>query len=566
MDDGGFGDRRRRARPAAGGRSGAGSGCGPGRRCSACAQQRARRPRPARADGHRRPRLARRARRRPGATRPATTARAPKLETIEIHGEADRPGRTRRSEPATARHRRDRADARRSEAGRPIRAGYRDLSLIAISAVDRADRPRRRPRRDALDAREVRRPARADGSAAARASAEAAPDRRPGQGARRSGRAGRVRLDADDGAARARSGWAGDADHRRRAARDPSVGLRGLPAGRAGHVDPLPARLDRDGDAAVARRRRGRRRARHAHAARARAGRDAAPRHAARSCATAPSTTPPGSWSSSCPTRRSGCARRPRELLVDGRPTRPQEFGDTGWPIVETAVLGEPTFADSYQSLCATAGAAAPRWVAMSPVDPGSDTNQDLVPDRDAGQPGRPRAGHGRRPRHVLLPGHAAGAVQGRAAREAGHRGRAGRSGHQRGAGRHAASCASRWPCRPISCGCRKYLRYRLALAVLPSLAWARSAFRGPDRPSRPGQLVGGRGGPDPLARARRGTRRPSGRAARPRKRRSPPRAGTAVATATAAARGDARRRPRRRRVGNVDRGRGRGSRRGRRQ
>jgi hypothetical protein len=66
-----------------------------------------------------------------------------------------------------------------------------------------------------------------------------------------------------------------------------------------------------------------------------------------------------------------GVRQKASDLLVDGRPTRPDRFGEAGWPVVETAVLGEPKFAASYQSLCATAGAAAPRWVAMSPEDPG---------------------------------------------------------------------------------------------------------------------------------------------------------------------------------------------------
>ena len=37
-----------------------------------------------------------------------------------------------------------------------------------------------------------------------------------------------------------------------------------------------------------------------------------------------------------------GVRQKASDLLVDGRPVRPEAFGDTGWPIVETAVLGEP--------------------------------------------------------------------------------------------------------------------------------------------------------------------------------------------------------------------------------
>ncbi len=62
--------------------------------------------------------------------------------------------------------------------------------------------------------------------------------------------------------------------------------------------------------------------------------------------------------------------RRAGELLVDGRPTRPQELGDA-WETVEAAVLTEPSFAESYRALVAAAGPGAPRWLAMAPADPG---------------------------------------------------------------------------------------------------------------------------------------------------------------------------------------------------
>ena len=41
-----------------------------------------------------------------------------------------------------------------------------------------------------------------------------------------------------------------------------------------------------------------------------------------------------------------GVRQKASDLLVDGRPTRPDAFGDSGWPVVETAVLGEAKFAD----------------------------------------------------------------------------------------------------------------------------------------------------------------------------------------------------------------------------
>ena len=171
-----------------------------------------------------------------------------------------------------------------------------------------------------------------------------------------------------------------------------------------------------------------------------------------------------------------GLRQKAGELLVDGRPTPPQEFGDAGWPIVETAVLGEPTFADSYKSLCATAGAAAPRWVAMSPQDPGSDTEKiwfliampgnlvalELV---TAGAHATyffrvmPRARYGGEPPEKL------GIAAEQAVRDISE-----------------ALVDMRFLREPMALPADQlrlpqYLRYRLALAVLPSLAWARGRF-----------------------------------------------------------------------------------------
>ncbi|MGD0861727.1 MAG: hypothetical protein ABSA21_03075 [Candidatus Limnocylindrales bacterium] len=171
-----------------------------------------------------------------------------------------------------------------------------------------------------------------------------------------------------------------------------------------------------------------------------------------------------------------GLRQKADELLVDGRPTRPQEFGDSGWPLVETAVLGEPTFADSYQSLCATAGDAAPRWAAMSPQDPGGQEPKiwfliampgnlvalELV---TAGAHATyfyrvmPRAQYGGEPPEKL----------GIAAEQA-----------VRDISEALVDC--RFLREPMALPADqlrlpKYLRYRLALAVLPSLAWARARF-----------------------------------------------------------------------------------------
>jgi hypothetical protein len=171
-----------------------------------------------------------------------------------------------------------------------------------------------------------------------------------------------------------------------------------------------------------------------------------------------------------------GIRQKASELLVDGRPTRPEAFGDTGWPIVETAVLGEPTFAESYESLCSTAGPAAPRWVAMSPEDPGSEKNKIWF--------------------LVAMPGNLVALELVTAGAHATYFFRAMPRAQYKGEAPDKLGIAAEQAVRDISealVDCRflrepmalpaaqlalpKYLRYRLALAVLPSLAWARGRF-----------------------------------------------------------------------------------------
>ena len=171
-----------------------------------------------------------------------------------------------------------------------------------------------------------------------------------------------------------------------------------------------------------------------------------------------------------------GVRQTASDMLVDGRPVRPEAFGETGWPIIETAVLGDPTFAQSYQSLCATAGPAAPRWVAMSPVDPG-----------------------GAEPKIwflIALPGNLVALELVTAGAHATYFYRVMPRAQYRGEPPEKLGVAAEKAVRDISealVDCRflrepmalpadqlrlpKYLRYRLALAVLPSLAWARSRF-----------------------------------------------------------------------------------------
>ncbi|MGD0123121.1 MAG: hypothetical protein ABSC46_11240 [Candidatus Limnocylindrales bacterium] len=171
-----------------------------------------------------------------------------------------------------------------------------------------------------------------------------------------------------------------------------------------------------------------------------------------------------------------GVRQKASDLLVDGRPVRPEAFGDAGWRIVETAVLGEPTFAESYQSLCSTAGPAAPRWVAMSPEDPGSQKNKIWF--------------------LVAMPGNLVALELVTAGAHATYFYRVMPRAQYKGEPPEKLGTAAEKAVQDISealVDCRflrepmalpadqlrlpRYLRYRLALAVLPSLAWARSRF-----------------------------------------------------------------------------------------
>jgi hypothetical protein len=171
-----------------------------------------------------------------------------------------------------------------------------------------------------------------------------------------------------------------------------------------------------------------------------------------------------------------GVRQKASDLLVDGRPTRPEAFGDAGWPVIETAILGEPKFADSYKSLCSTAGSAAPRWAAMSPVDPG-----------------------GKEPKIwflIAMPGNLVALELVTAGAHATYFFRVMPRASYKGEPPEKLGIAAEQAVRDISealVDCRflrepmalpadqlrlpQYLRYRLALAVLPSLAMARARF-----------------------------------------------------------------------------------------
>ncbi len=171
-----------------------------------------------------------------------------------------------------------------------------------------------------------------------------------------------------------------------------------------------------------------------------------------------------------------GVRQKAGELLVDGRPTRPQEFSDSGWPIVETAVLGEPTFAESYESLCRMVGPAAPRWVAMSPVDPGGDEPKIWF--------------------LIAMPGNLVALELVTAGAHATYFFRVVPRAQYKGEPPEELGIAAEQAVRDVSealvdmrflrepmalpddqLRLPKYLRYRLALAVLPSLACARARF-----------------------------------------------------------------------------------------
>jgi hypothetical protein len=143
---------------------------------------------------------------------------------------------------------------------------------------------------------------------------------------------------------------------------------------------------------------------------------------------------------------------------------------------VEEAVLSEPTFADSYHALCQAAGASAPRWVSMSPVDPGGKESKIWF--------------------LVALPGNLVAMELVTAGAHATYFFRAMPRAQYKGEPPEKLGIAAEQAVRDISealVDCRflrepmalpadqlrlpKYLRYRLALTVLPTLAWARGRF-----------------------------------------------------------------------------------------
>ena len=162
-------------------------------------------------------------------------------------------------------------------------------------------------------------------------------------------------------------------------------------------------------------------------------------------------------------------------LLVDGRPIDRSGAGDA-WAVVEGAVLAEPVFAASYRALVERGGGdAAPRWLALAPERPGADSwrgwffvalpgnlvAMELVsPGAHATYCFRvvPRAEYGG---SGPVPAEALAAAVGEIS---------------------AALLDARFLREPIGLpdeqlADARYLRYRLALAALPTLAAARRRF-----------------------------------------------------------------------------------------
>lgn len=71
--------------------------------------------------------------------------------------------------------------------------------------------------------------------------------------------------------------------------------------------------------------------------------------------------------------------RRAAGLLVDGRPVERSELGH-GWPAIEAAVLSEPVFAASYRALAERG--EGPRWIALAPARPGATADAAGADDR----------------------------------------------------------------------------------------------------------------------------------------------------------------------------------------
>ena len=167
--------------------------------------------------------------------------------------------------------------------------------------------------------------------------------------------------------------------------------------------------------------------------------------------------------------------QRLAQRLVDGQPAPWGELGDDAL-LLEPAVLSEPAFAASYRTLRGRGGAAPVTWFAMAPTRPGGDERKAWF--------------------LVALPGNL---VALELVSEGAHATycfrvapRASYDGHPPSAGDPALDLAVRaisaalvdarflrepMALPPDQLAAARYLRYRLALAALPTLAEARRRF-----------------------------------------------------------------------------------------
>jgi hypothetical protein len=149
-------------------------------------------------------------------------------------------------------------------------------------------------------------------------------------------------------------------------------------------------------------------------------------------------------------------------LLVDGRPVTPPELA-AGWQEVERAVLVDPTYEQTFRTLIARGGADAPRWLAVAPTRPG-DAQEHMAWF------------------FVALPSDLLAFELVSEGSHATYLFRAG--GSPAAAVREISECLidTRFLREPIyltgdELGAPDNLRYRLAIAALPSLQAARSRF-----------------------------------------------------------------------------------------
>lgn len=161
-------------------------------------------------------------------------------------------------------------------------------------------------------------------------------------------------------------------------------------------------------------------------------------------------------------------------LMLEGRPVGPDQLGE-GWGALETATLGVPPFDASYTALRALGGgAAAPRWLACAPEDPGKPETPKVwflvgLPSNLIAMELVSEGAHATYlfrvvPRASFTGSLAAGALEAAVT------------------GISEALIDARFLREPIALPAAQLalpdaLRYRLALAALPSLAMARAAF-----------------------------------------------------------------------------------------